>query len=139
MAEFTSEIKTLPHAQQKVYESLSDMTNLEKVKDRIPDDKIKDFSFDKDSCAFTVNPVGNIRFSIIDREPPKTIKFTTEQSPVEVTMWIQLKETQTDETKLKLTLKADLNPFLKPMLSGPLQDGVNKIADVLATIPYDQL
>jgi hypothetical protein len=58
---------------------------------------------------------------------------------MEITLWIQLKETQENETKMKLTLRADLNPFLKPMLSKPLQEGVNKVADMLATIPYNQL
>jgi hypothetical protein len=137
MAEFTSDVKTISFPQEKIYAVLSDMANLEKVKNRIPEDKITDFSFDSDSCSFSVNPVGKIRFSIIEREPSKTIKLTTDRSPVEVTLWIQLKEALENETKMKLTLRADLNPFLKPMLSKPLQEGINKIADVLATIPYD--
>jgi hypothetical protein len=139
MTEFVSEIKTLPHSQEKVYAILSDMTNLEKIKEKIPHDKIEDFSFDKDSCSFSVSPVGKIRFSIVDREPPKTIKFTADQSPVEVNLWIQLKEVAENDTKLKLTIKASLNPFLKPMLSKPLQDGINKVADILASVPYEQL
>jgi carbon monoxide dehydrogenase subunit G len=54
-------------------------------------------------------------------------------------MWVQLKETAEQETKMKLTIKADLNPFLKPMVSKPLQEGINKIADVLANIQYETL
>jgi carbon monoxide dehydrogenase subunit G len=139
MTEFTSEIKTLPHSEQTVYEVLSDLNNLEKLKDKIPQDKIKDFSFDRDSCTFSVDPIGKVRFSIIDREPSKTIKFAAEQLPVEVNMWIQLKELNPGDTKMKLTVKANLNPFIKPMLSKPLQDGINKIADILAAVPYDEI
>ncbi|MDR2086256.1 MAG: SRPBCC family protein [Dysgonamonadaceae bacterium] len=139
MSEFISEIKTIPFSQEKVYDVLSNMSNLEKIQNRIPEDKITNFSFDTDSCSFSVNPVGKVRFSIVERDPPKTIKLTADQSPVAITMWIQLKESQENETKMKLTVQADLNPFLKPMLSKPLQDGINKVADVLATIPYDQL
>jgi hypothetical protein len=40
---------------------------------------------------------------------------------------------------MKLTIKAKLNPFLKPMLSKPLQEGINKIADILAAVPYNEL
>ncbi|MDR0799890.1 MAG: SRPBCC family protein [Dysgonamonadaceae bacterium] len=137
--EFVSPVRSIPYPQEKIYAVLSDLTNLEKVKDRIPVDKVQDFEFDKDSCSFSVNPVGKVRFSIVDREAPKTIKFAGEQLPVQVNLWIQLKEVQPDDTKLKLTVKADLNPFLKPMLSKPLQDGVNKMADVLAAIPYGEL
>jgi hypothetical protein len=137
MTEFTSEVKTIPFPNEKVYAVLSDMSNLEKLKDQIPEDKITGFTFDSDSCSFSVNPVGPVRFSIIEREPPKTVKLIADQSPVEITLWIQLKETQENETKMKLTVRANLNFFLKPLLSKPLQDGINKVADALATIPYN--
>ncbi len=136
MTEFVSDIKTIPYNKERIFNVLSDLSNLERVKDKIPQDKISDFSFDTDSCSFSVSPVGNIKFSIIEREPCDTIKFAADQSPVEVLMWIQLKETGPEETKMKLTVKAQLNPFIKPMVSKPLQDGVNKIADVLANVPY---
>ena len=139
MTEFISEIKTIPHGNRIVYETLADLNNLERLKDRIPSDKIEDFTFDSNSCSFSVSPVGKVRFSIIDREPLKTVKLTADQSPVEVNMWIQLKETGEQETKMKLTIKADLNPFIKPMVSKPLQDGINQIADILAKIPYETL
>ncbi|MDH8702105.1 carbon monoxide dehydrogenase subunit G [Dysgonomonadaceae bacterium PH5-43] len=134
--DFQSEIKTIPHNQERVFEVLSDMSYLENVKDKLPKDKVQDFSFDKDSCSFSVSPAGNIKFTIIEREFPKTIKFKADKAPFDVFMWIQLVESSSEETKMKLTVKADLNPFLKPMLSKPLQEGINKIADVLAAIPY---
>jgi carbon monoxide dehydrogenase subunit G len=139
MTEFTSEIKQLPYSEATVYEVLADLNNLEKVKDQIPQDKVQDFSFDSDSCTFNVSPVGNVRFSIVEREPNKTIKFTADKLPVEIYMWIQLKEVNPQDTRMKLTVKANLNPFMKPMLSGPLQKGLDKIADVLATVPYETL
>ena len=139
MTEFISDIKTIPYRNRIVYETLADLNNLENLKDRIPSDKIQDFTFDSDSCSFSIHPVGKIRFCIVNREPPKTIKLSADQSPVEVTMWIQLKETGEQETKMKLTVKANLNMFIKPMISQPLQDGINQIADILAKIPYETL
>ena len=136
--ELTSEIKTIPYDQEIVYQVLSNLENLERIKDKISYDKIKDFTFDKDSCSFSAQPIGNVKISILERDAPKTIKFAADESPIEVNMWIQLVAVE-QETKMKLTIKADLNPFLKPMLSKPLQDGIDKIADVLAVIPYDQV
>ena len=136
MTEFVSEVKTIPHNEADVFNMLSDLSNLEHMKDRIPQEKISDFTFDKDSCSFSVNPIGKVKFSIIEREPDKTIKFKAEESPVDVTMWIQLKQVDENDTKMKLTIKAELNPFIKPMVSKPIQEGINKIADVLAAIPY---
>jgi len=139
MTEFISEIKTIPYRNEIVYETLADMNNLEKLKNRIPSDKVEDFTFDSDSCSFSISPVGKVRFYIVDREPSKTIKFAVDQAPVDANMWIQLKETGERETKMKLTIKAELNPFIKPMVSKPLQEGINQIADILANIPYETL
>lgn len=139
MAEFISDIKTIPYVDADVYAVLSDLNNLELAKDKIPQDKVKDFTFDTDSCTVSVDPVGKIRFVVVEREPNKTIKFEAEQLPFGVTMWIQLVSSDNGETKMKLTVKADLNPFLKPMVSKPLQAGLDKVAEGLAALPYNEI
>ncbi len=139
MAEFTSEIKIIPHSDVDIYTVLSDLNNLELVKDRIPQDKIKDFSFDSDSCTLTVDPVGKVRFKIIDRIPNEKIKFQAEQLPFGLTLDIQLSGNSDTETKMEISLVADLNPFLKPMLAKPLQQGLSKISDTLAILPYSEI
>lgn len=136
MSEFISEIKTIPYSDSDIYTVLSDLRNLEKVRDKIPQDKIQEFSFDEDSCTVMVSPVGKVKFNIVDRQPNSTIKFEAEQVPFPLNLWIQLKATEESETKMKLTVKADLNPFIKPMVAKPLQQAIDKIADMLATIPY---
>ena len=136
MTEFVSEVKTIPHDEDRIFSMLSDLSNLERIKDRLPQDKIQDFEFDSDSCSFAVAPVGKITFRIVEREPNKTIKFETTNSPVPLFLWIQLKQVAPEDTKLKMTIKADLNPFIKPMVSKPLQDALDKIAVVIASLPY---
>ncbi|CDE62415.1 MAG: SRPBCC family protein [Parabacteroides sp.] len=136
MTEFVSEIKQIPQNDERIYAMLSDLSNLERIKDRIPQDKIKDFEFDSDSCSFSVSPVGKITFQIVDREPCKTIKFQTTNSPVPLFLWIQLKQVQEMDTRMRLTVRAELNSFLKPMVSKPLQDALDKISTVLASLPY---
>lgn len=136
MTEFVSEIKQIPQNDDRIYAMLSDLSNLERIKDRIPQDKIKDFEFDSDSCSFSVSPVGKITFQIVDREPCKTIKFQTTNSPVPLYLWIQLKQVQEMDTRMRLTVRAELNSFLKPMVSKPLQDALDKISTVLASLPY---
>ncbi len=134
---FESSIKVIPYSQQQVYINISDLNNLEKVKDRVPEDKVKDFKFDKDSVCINVSPVGDIKLHVIEREEPKCIKFETEKSPVPFDLWIQLLPVSETSCKMKLTLKAELNPFIKGMVSGPLQEGLEKIADALALVKYE--
>lgn len=136
---FESKITRIPAPIDKVYEKLSDLSNLEALRDRIPADKadkIKDMRFDTDSCMVNVDPVGEISFRIIDREAPKTIKFTAEKSPLPLFLWIQLVALDEQSCKTRITVKAEINSFLKPMVSKPLQEAIDRMADVLAVIPY---
>ena len=136
-SKFESSVKFVPYSQQAVYDNISDLSNLEKVRDRIPEDKVSDFSFDQDTVSLQVPPVGELKLRICDREEPKCIKFETAQSPLPFNLWIQVLPVTETTSKMKLTLKADIPFMLKGMVSGPLQDGVEKIADALAQIPYE--
>ena len=137
MTKFESSIKQIPYPQAAVYRNLSDLSNLEKVRDRVPEDKVKDFSFDKDSVTISADLVGKITLRICEREEPKCIKFETAQSPLPFNLWVQVLPVTETTSKMKLTLKADIPLMLRGMVSRPLEDGLEKIADVLAQIPYE--
>lgn len=132
MTTYESNIETLNSNVMKAYELFSDLRNLEKFKDRIPSDKIKDIEFDTDSCRFSVDPIGKVGLVIVDKEEGKTIKFGAENSPVEANMWIQLKEVEENVTKMKLTIKANLPFLIKPMVDGKLKEFINQLSQALA-------
>ena len=135
-SKFESSVKLVPYPQQAVYDNISDLNNLEKVRDRVPEDKVSDFSFDQDTVSLNVAPVGELKLRICDREEPKCVKFETVLSPVPFNVWVQVLPVDENNAKLKVTVKAELNPFIKSMVEKPLQDGVEKIADALAHIHY---
>ena len=135
-SKFESSVKVVPYSQQAVYDNISDLRNLEKVRDRVPEDKVNDFTFDQDTVSLNVAPVGELKLRICEREEPKCVKFETVQSPVPFNVWIQVLPVDEVNAKMKVTLKAELNPFIKGMVEKPLQDGVEKIADALAQIQY---
>ena len=136
MTKFESSVKQIPYPVENVYRNISDLSNLGRVRDRIPEDKLQDFQFDSDSVQVSVAPVGTIKLRIIEREENKCVKFETEQSPLPFNLWIQVLPVSETESKMKITVKADIPFMLKGMVSGPLQDGVEKIADALSQIPY---
>lgn len=135
MATFESSVRQIPHSQQAVYNMLSDLSNIDRVKDRIPADKLNDLTFDADSMSIST-PMGAVKLKIVDREEPKCIKFETEQSPLPFNFWIQILPVTDTTCKMKLTIKAELNPFIKGMVSKPLQEGIEKFADALQMINY---
>lgn len=138
MSKFESSVKQIAYPQQNVYNMLSDLTNIERVKDKVPEDKLNDLTFDKDTISVSVPPVGQITMRIIEREEPKMIKFASENSPLSFNFWIQILPTDEANSKMRLTIDADIPFFAKAMVSGPLQEGIEKIADALAMIPYQE-
>ena len=136
MTNFESSVKVIPYSQERVYDKLADLSNLESIKDRLPQDKVKDMSFDTDTLSFNVDPVGQLTLKIIEREPCKCIKFETINSPLPFNMWIQIVSSADEECKLKITIGLDINPFMKAMVQKPLQEGLEKMADMLSMIQY---
>lgn len=139
MAKFESSIKQVAASQQTVYNTISDLNNLERLRERIPQDNISDFSFNSDSLTVSAPMVGQISLQIVDRDEPKCVKYGSTQSPVPFNVWIQVLPVDESSSKLKVTLDADIPFMLKAMVSGPLQQGVDKIAEVLTMIPYEGL
>jgi len=133
MTTYESDIKTISSNEEMVFGILSDLKNLDKLNEN-PSlaDKAKDLQFDTDSCSFVVEGFGKMGFRIVEREPFKTIKLASENAPVEINVWIQLKPINENETALKLTLKAELPMMIKMMVDKKLKEGINVIADILA-------
>ena len=136
MTKFESSIKFVQATQEAVYGKLSNLNNLEQLKDRIPADKIKNLTFDAESLSFDVSPMGKVSLKIVEKEPCKCIKFGTAESPLPFNLWIQILPTSPTESKIKLTIGMELNPFMKAMVQKPLQEGLEKMAEALAAIPY---
>lgn len=133
MSTYESDIKTISSSEEMVFGILSDLNNLKKLQENPAlTDKIKDLQFDADSCSFSVEGLGKVGFRIVEREPFKTIKLASENAPVEVNVWIQLKQVAENDTRMKLTLKAELPTMIKMMVDKKLKEGINSIADLLA-------
>ncbi len=139
MIEFSSDLKTIPHTDRDIFRVLSDLRNLDLLEKMIPDDKIKDFIFDKDSVSFCVDAIGKVSFSVIERQPDNFIRFKSEKLPFDVFMEIQLQLKSDNETELMMFVKSDLNPFMKSIVEKPMREAVDRIADALKQLPYDQI
>lgn len=139
--QFESNVKHVPYSQERVYNKLSDLNNLEGVRERLDmvkdklDGKLEDMSFDRDSITLKVQGI-SLTLRIIEREPLKCIKFEGDKSPIPLNLWIQILPVTQEEAKMKVTIRAEVNMFMKAMVSKPLQEGVEKLADMLAMLSY---
>ena len=74
--------------------------------------------------------------SVQDRLPEEAREKIT-IAPIDLTLWIQLLEPSYGDTRLRLTLRADLNFFMRKMIGSKLNDGIEKLAEMLTMIPYN--
>jgi hypothetical protein len=74
----------------------------------------------------------------VDKIENDTIKFGAEGIPMEANFWIQLKEVSPADTRIKLTLKADIPMMFKLIIGKKIQTGLDQAADMLAQFPYEQ-
>lgn len=151
LCKFESEVKYLSSNVNMVFDRLNDLRNLETLKERlndpavaermsahIPADKMEEakkqlesLTFDKDSLEMST-PVGQLKLRIIEREEPKCVKFASEGSPIPLYLWIQLLPHGEQESKMKVTVGAEVNMFMKGMVSKPLQQAADGLANILA-------
>ena len=136
MTNFESSVKVIPYSKERVYEKLSDLSNLEKIKGRLPEDKVKDMSFDTDTLSFSVAPVGQLILKIVERKPCDYIKLETTNSPLPFSLVIQLMSIGEGECNIKITISMEINPFMKAMVQKPLQEGLEKMVEMLSLINY---
>ncbi len=133
MTTYESDIKTISSSEEMVFNILSDLKNLKKFENNTKlNSKVKNVQFDTDTCSFVVEGFGKVGLRIVEREPNKTIKFDSENAPVQFNMWIQLNPVSEAETTMKLTLKAELPMIIKMMVDKKLKEGINMLADMLA-------
>lgn len=139
MDKYESKISSAPCSAEQIYRVLSDMKNIEKVRDLIPQDKIQEMETDTDSVCMKVDGLGQkITIAIVDRIENDTIKFGAEGIPMEANFWIQFKELAPNDTRIKLTVKAEIPMMFKFMIEKKLQQGLDQAADMLAQFPYQQ-
>lgn len=136
MSQYESSTKHIPYPQEKVYAKLEDLNNLEGLKEKLPEDKVKDLTYSRDEATVNVPPLGNITIRVVEREEPKCIKLEAAGSPIPVNMWIQIIPDGEEASKMRVVAKAEINFMLRSMIEKPLKDGLEKIADALSMIRY---
>jgi len=130
MTKVVSKIKAIQQDDQKIYAFLSDFRNLDEL---VPRDKIQNWESSAESCRFDVTGVGSLSMEMVEKEPYKLVKVQTRQSsPMGVTLWMQIKQKNPGDSRIRLTAQASMNPLMKAMISKYLQQGIDAMVDKLA-------
>jgi carbon monoxide dehydrogenase subunit G len=120
-----------------IYNFLSDFNNYRQL---IPAERIKYWEATADSCSFTVDGMGHAGLKIVEREPDKMIKISSDEKTMfQFLMWIQLKAMAEEDTRVKITIEVNLNPFMLSMVNKPLKEFTDMLVEQLEKIPFRDL
>ena len=134
---YESKISSAPCPAAQIYRVLSNLQNIEKVRDLIPQDKVQELEIEPDRIRMKVDGLAQkITIAIVDRIENDTVKFGLEGIPMDANFWIQLKEVTPTDTRIKLTIKAEIPFMFKFMIEKKLQQGLDQAAEMLAQVPY---
>lgn len=127
MLKIESKIGIINQSDEHIYNFLTDFNHFSSL---VPQDRIKNWEATSDTCRFTLDRLGDIGMKIIEKEPYKLIKVTgDENSQFDFLFWIQLKRMAETDTRIKLTIHADINPMLQLMAKKPLQKFIDLMVD----------
>ena len=157
LTKFESAVKPLSHPQQTVYGWLTDLRHIEALREKLNDPavlqqlgervpgtdaeslrrQLETMTLSEDTVTMD-SPLGKVTLRIVEREAPKCVKLEAEGSPLPLTLWVQVLPVADGGSKMRVTLGAEVNVFMKAMVSKPLQQAVDGIADLLASLPYGE-
>ena len=136
---YESAVTKVVASAQQIYSVFSNLKNLERVKDLIPKDKVQELEIEDESVRMKVDGLGQkITILIVDKTENEVIKYGAEGIPMEMNFWIQMKEVAPMDTRIKLTLKADIPMMFKMMLDKKIQQGIDQAAAMIAQLPFGQ-
>ncbi len=102
---------------ESLFQKLSDLRNLGPL---MPD-SVKGFQATETDCSFQLGPLGTIHLERTSMTPHSEIVLQTkEQKPFAIALHIQFTP-QEGGTLVGMSVKEDLNPFMRMMVEKPLE------------------
>lgn len=135
MSRIESRIGIIKQPAEKIYNYVSDFDHFRSL---VPEDRVKDFESSGDTCRFTVDGIGSAGLKIVEKEPFKLIKISSdEETAFEFLLWIQIQEAAPGDSRIRITTEVKLNPMMAAMARKPLQKFVDTLVDQAEKLDFD--
>ena len=161
MTKYESQIYTVNATQQHAYERMANLKNFEAIKaavenpefaerlmqnvpaeyaDKVTPEKIAQIREQLQNVVFSEDAVsmetkmGLITLAITDRQEPKLVKLVGVNTPIDVNLWVKLLPLGVYQAKMKVTIGAELNFFVRKMVEKHLKQAPDGIAQMLSYV-----
>ncbi len=127
MQEYISKQVQILRPAEQIYQVISRFDNLTPALQG----RVDDWEATELTCSFKAKGF-TIRLLMDERVEPKHVKIIGDGVPMDFAFWIQLHKVDTNDTRLRLVLHAELNMMMKMMIGSKLQQALDQIADGIA-------
>ncbi|MBO5716576.1 MAG: polyketide cyclase [Alistipes sp.] len=129
MEKYESKQQQIHHPASLIYPIISRLDLLSPAMQ----DKVEEWQATEDSCSFKVKGM-KVGLRIAERVENKHVKIVADEGgiPIDFTFWIQLKQVDERDTRVRMVLHAELNMMMRMMIGGKIQSGLDQAVEGLA-------
>ena len=128
LEKYESKLQQVQRSAEQIYAAISRFDNFTPILQ----DKVEEWEAEEDRCSFKAKGF-NIGLRMVEREQPTHIKVQGDGVPMDFTFWVQLKEVAPYDTRMRLVLHTELNFMMKMMVGSKLQEGLDQMAEQIAS------
>jgi carbon monoxide dehydrogenase subunit G len=108
-----------------VFNFITDIRNFEQF---IPQGSIKNWQSSSDSCSFQVPPIGKASVNMTEKKPYSFVAYSGDAlQKNDFKLFVHITENERKLAEIRLNLTAELNPFLKMIASGPIENLLERL------------
>jgi hypothetical protein len=116
---FESRTGKLNCTAREFFDFITDIRNFEQF---IPDGSIKNWQAYEERCSFQITPFGTANVKIKEKVANSLVQYSGDVlKDNEFELSVHISENDSNLAEVRLTLTADLNPFLKMMATEPVK------------------
>lgn len=125
---FVSRTGKLTCTPSEIFDFVTDIRNLRQF---IPENAgISAMNVEKESCSFKIESLGEVNVHISEKEPLKKVVFNgTLFQANDFSLRMDIDENNPGRADVVLNVSAELNPLLRMMVSGPVQNFLARMID----------
>jgi len=123
---------TVNQPKTKVFEQMSDLRNIEKHKDKFPNNTDLEMQFAQDFISAKLPVLGEAIVRLVEKKGEENLKFSVENLPMTANVYIKLDEIETEKTQIQIVLEVDIPFFLGKIIGDKLQNALDKTAEIIA-------
>jgi carbon monoxide dehydrogenase subunit G len=120
LSRFESRSASLSCTGEKFYRFITDIRNFGRF---MPAEVIKNWQADETSCRFVISGLGDLKLNISEKEPFSLVKFGGNAlMTIDFILSALISDKGNGSGKVTLVMEAQLNPLMKMMASGPIEN-----------------